>query len=301
MILTPPRPFHRFALLLSVCWLGSHARAAVTISDAEYEGLAQFKITTPEATWFYDKSGGGFSRLIDRDGHDWISFHRDIGHDLNPGSAAAGWRGMPQMLAGDGRLDHDGGRPGFDACTSTVLPGNVIRSVTKSGRWAWTWRFTDTHAVFTMEKTNVDDDLWYFLYQGPIGGKFSPPTHFWGTSAGGPRRETPDHKRAGEEITGRWRWVYFGDDARNHTLILAQIQPDAPQCTFSYMGSTSRAMGIKSPDGMTVFGFGRNLGMHQTFSGTQHGFVVGLVQNPPKTLPFHTEMARTVEQWTGEK
>ena len=48
---------------------------AVSISETEYEGRAQFKVETSSATFFYDRAGGGFSRLFDRAGRDWVSFN----------------------------------------------------------------------------------------------------------------------------------------------------------------------------------------------------------------------------------
>ena len=50
---------------------------ALDIREAHYEGRAQFVVKTASTEYWLDKNAEGFSRLIDRDGHDWISFHKE--------------------------------------------------------------------------------------------------------------------------------------------------------------------------------------------------------------------------------
>jgi hypothetical protein len=45
------------------------------IDEVVYEGYANYRITMPSATWFLDRASSGFSRLVDRQGRDWIFFH----------------------------------------------------------------------------------------------------------------------------------------------------------------------------------------------------------------------------------
>jgi hypothetical protein len=238
------------ALALSVAPAG----VAVSISEGTYEDRPQFIVRTGTATWWYDKAGGGFSRLLDRDGRDWIGFSR---HPLNkfPDSAAAGYRGIPNAVFGRDNPDAGAGHPGFNQCESTLVSSNAIRSVTTSKRWAWTWTFNETHARLNVEKVDPAGRYW-FLYEGPPGGRWSPASHYWGTDQGGPRPEKPDIKN---QLFGRWRWVYFGDEASPRTLFAAQAEPDALDDTIWYMGAGDGGA-ITAADGMMVFGFGRAAG-----------------------------------------
>src|SRR5262245_26747475 len=61
--------------------------------DESAGGVACYKIETPLATWYLEKSGAGLSSLIDKDGNDWLGFHPE------PGSGAAGeYRGFPNAV-----------------------------------------------------------------------------------------------------------------------------------------------------------------------------------------------------------
>jgi len=280
-------------LLLAVALCVPRLSAAVKITDAVYEGRPQFKIVTPDATWFYDKAGGGFSRLIDRDGRDWIGFHRDP-LDQSPASAAAGYRGMPNAIVGKGNTDAGAGHPGFNLCESTRAAGDLIRTVSKSGRWAWTWRFTDTEAVFTMEKADPAYP-WWFLYEASIAGRFAPHQQYWGTDLGGPRHETPDHKGNQEDIGGHWRWAYFGDASSDRVLFIANLQRTAFPSMFSYFGDTTAD--LASPDGMVVFGFGRttgSLGPHISGPGAQ--FAVGFSEGRISDEKAHERLAGKIDR-----
>ena len=94
--------------------------SAVEIRDGDYEGRAQFVVKTAAAEYWLDKNAGGFSRLIDRDGRDWISFHKEPLNE-NPDSAAAGFRGLPNAVFGKDNPDAGVGHPGFDKCESTLV------------------------------------------------------------------------------------------------------------------------------------------------------------------------------------
>lgn len=276
---------------MALLWALATVAHAVTISEAEHEGRAQFKIVTTSATYFFDRAGGGFSRLLDRDGKDWISFRKEPLKEV-PASAAAGFRGIPNSVFGKDNPDAGAGHPGFDQCESTLAGGDTIRTVSKSGRWAWTWRFTETNAVFTMEKAD-SEHAWWFLYEGTVGGRWSPRTHYWGTDTGGPRREITDTKR---QIFEQWRWAYFGDDQSPRVLLMAQVEKDELPDTLWFMGST-RA-GLEAPDGMVVFGFGRGPGGKPQFRGAGQKFVLGLVEGAVKDSAAHAQLAQTAGQWT---
>jgi hypothetical protein len=267
------------------------ADAVVRITEAEHEGRAQFEVRTETATYFYDRAGGGFSRLIDRDGRDWIAFKKEPLKEV-PASAAAGFRGIPNLMHGKDNPDAGAGHPGFDLCESALAGADAIRTVSKSGRWAWTWRFTETNAVFTMEQADAEQP-WWFLYEGTVGGRWSPGTHYWGTDAGGPLRDTPDQ---GSQRFGQWCWAYFGDDTAPRVLLAAQETPDAQPDTLWYMGST--ADGLRSADGMVVFGFGRGPGGSKHLRGAGRRFILGLVEGTVKSPADHQQVAATADAWT---
>jgi hypothetical protein len=283
----------RVWLVNGLTWLilGGGLRAAdpaVRIVEADYEGRAQFRIEAAGATWFYDRAGGGFSRLIDADGRDWIAFHKTPLKE-NPASAAAGFRGLPNLVFGKDNPDAGAGHPGFDLCVSTLEGRETIRTVTKSGRWAWTWRFEGGRALLTVEKVDGDRP-WWFLYEGPIAGRWAPREQYWGTNLGGPRHEAPDHARK-EDIAGRWRWVYFGDRNSPRVLLLAHVDADEVDDVFSYMGSTRE--GLAAPDGMVVFGFGRT-GARPLMTGAGARFVVGLIEATVPDAAAHARLASRI-------
>lgn len=277
------------AAFLASCAAFAAAAERVVITGAEYEGRAQFKVETPGATWFYDKTGGGFSRLIDREGHDWIAFHESPTRK-SPAGAAADFRGIPNLVHGNDNPDAGAGHPGFDRCESVMVGADAIRTTSKSRVWQWTWRFTAAHAELTIERADPTQP-WWFLYEGPPAGRFRPREQYWGTDLGGPRHDVPNHSGR-ENVQGQWRWVYFGDDTVGRVLFVAQIARDDIADTFSYMGSTSA--GIDAPDGMVVFGFGR-VGAQPLMKGAGGKFVVGFIEDAVPDGDAHLRVAGRID------
>jgi hypothetical protein len=279
-------------MVVSTLVASSAASAAgserVLITEAAYEGREQFKIVAAGATWFYDKAGGGFSRLIDREGRDWIGFHESPSRK-SPAGAAADFRGIPNLVHGNDNPDAGVGHPGFNRCESVIVGSDAIRTISKSRVWQWTWRFTAAHAELTIERADADQP-WWFLYEGPPAGRFLPREQYWGTDLGGPRRETPNHASR-ESIQGNWRWAYFGDTGVARVLFVAQLGRDAITDTFSYMGNTPA--GINSPDGMVVFGFGR-VGALPLMKGAGGKFVVGFIEQAVPEAAAHARVARDI-------
>jgi hypothetical protein len=266
-----------------------HLQAQVQITEAEYEGRPQYKAVTPSATWYLDRAAGGFSRLLDRDGRDWISFRKEPLSRF-PDSAGAGYRGIPNMIFGAGNPDAGAGHPGFDRCESTLVASNVIRTVTQSGRWAWTWTFTGDTARMRMEQAPTNS-TWWFLYEGTVGGRWSPATHYWGTDQGGPSREQPDIKR---QHFGHWRWAYFGDDASPRVLFIAQQQPDDLPDTLWYLGAQDGGA-LTSTNGMIVFGLGRGPNTSAHFRGAGQEFVLGFLEDTAQDAAAHQRIAVAIQ------
>ncbi len=237
------------------------------VPGASAEGQSAFRIETSSATFVYQDEAGGFSNIVDDQGRDWIQFHAtDSAH--YPASAAADYRGLPNLVF---RSDDGGcGHPGFTKMTSQQLSNNQIRSTAKSGRWQWTWTFHNHHAELTVEKWDPTHAFW-FLYEGPIAGQFSPSTHYWGTDGGGPNFEQPDLVLGTHEV-GQWQTAYFGDRQYDRTFFVHQLEGDTLVDYFAYMGNSEE--GNEASDGMVVFGFGRGVGAKPLLQGP-HKFICG--------------------------
>lgn len=262
--------------------------SAVEITEGRFEGRPQFIIKTEAATWFYDRAGGGFSRLIDRDGRDWIAFSKSPLAEY-PASAAAGYRGVPNAVFRG--PDKGTGHPGFDQCVSELAGDNRIRSRSLSGRWRFLWSFTESTATLVVEEADPEQP-WWFLYEGPVAGRFRPAEQYWGTSAGGPHRTTPGN---GEQQSGHWRWAYFGDVSVSRTLFALHHQEDALLDNFWYLGSADNGA-VTAPDGMVVFGFGRGPRTDALFQGAGQTFTIGLLERAVRTVSDHEAVARHMDQ-----
>jgi hypothetical protein len=279
-----------FALLSAILFaLGLQAQA-VQITEGEHEGRAQFIVTTDSARWFYDRAGGGFSRLIDSSGRDWIAFSKT---PLNkfPASAAAGYRGLGNLVFGAGNPDAGAGHPGFDQCVSEIVEPNRIRTGSHSGHWQWSWSFTKTTATFSMEKADREH-AWWFLYEGPVAGRFAPSHQYWGTEQDGPNRDIPDVRN---QRFGHWRWAYFGDVSAPCVFFAAQHEADALDDTFWYLGSSDGGAAT-APDGMVVFGFGRGPGTRPLFRGAGQRITVGLLDMQVTSAADHAALASRIEE-----
>lgn len=236
------------------------------VSEAVYEGKPHFVVTTSEITWWFDKEGGGFSRMIDRDGNDWISFKREPWGEY-PASAASAFRGIPNLVfkSDDGGAGH----PGHEKCNS-YLENNTIVTESKSGKWKWRWTFFDDYALLEMLKTDPNQPYW-FLYEGTPGGKYKPADYYFGTSKSATSNQLPDFYK-GTNIFGYFQWIYTGSATSKNTFYMVQLSEDQNIDLVGFLGNTTE--GLNSPDGMTVFGFGRDDKGNPLLTGNQK-FVVG--------------------------
>jgi hypothetical protein len=155
-----------FFLLVLVSQIALVACNQTSIEDDSYEDRAHFRIETERATYYFDKAGGGLSRVIDKDGTDWVHYNGDPKAPA-PEGAAGGFRGIPNMVY---KFDDGGaGHPGFDQCISEKVDDQTIHTRSKSGKWEWTWKFYRDHAQLTVDKVDPDRTYW-FLYEGPVAG-----------------------------------------------------------------------------------------------------------------------------------
>jgi len=264
------------------------ASAKVTIATAQYEGAEHFVVRTRSATYWYDRAGGGFSRLLDADGRDWISFRREPWNQT-PAAAASSYRGIPNFVFGAG--ESGAGHPGFSHCVS-VQAGESIITTSRSGNYRWIWTFFEDHARVTVERAGPAG--YWFLYEGTPGGSYAPKNWYWGHDRQGPLREMPDFLK-GERSVGAIRWVYFGDDRSPRVLLLAQHESDTIPDSFGVMGNT-RA-GLASSDGMVVFGFGRAKEAKPLLTEVPRTFSLGLVARKARGAAAHAAIARIADQW----
>lgn len=263
---------------------GAEQKDGISITEVTYEGAPHFMVRTPSATYYYDRPGGGFSRLIDPEGNDWVQFKREP-WDTYPASAASAFRGIPNLVYRS--EDGGAGHPGHARCTSRLSGPNQITTTSLSGKWQWTWTFFPEHARLDVQRLDPEHAYW-FLYEGTPGGTFEPARQYFGTSEGGPYEEQPDFY-AGKKWFGQWNWAYMGHDASEYVLFLLQSPGDTLSDTFSYLGNSEA--GLNAEDGMVVFGFGRAEGA-QPLMKEANRFWIGLRQGAIHRKRQHRKLKR---------
>lgn len=275
-------------IMVKVKYESKQAREEVSIKEGFYEGRPHFIVLTPHLIYYYDQAGGGLSRLIDRDGIDWIDFKTQPWGDY-PAAAASAFRGIPNFVHGS--PDGGAGHPGHNSCTSKVINENEIITESKSGKWRWKWRFFDDHA--SVEMLNVDPGhAYWFLYEGVPGGKFDPDHQYFGTNAS----EMPTEKKwdfhKGDKLVSNFNWAYFGHDKVNRIIYLKQLDADNASDTFSYLGNSE--MGAESNDGMVVFGFGRADGAKPLLTDL-NTFYLGVMEQAIRNRSDHNLIRKHLE------
>ncbi|MDB4583800.1 hypothetical protein N9164_11655 [Draconibacterium sp.] len=238
----------------------------VTISEVDWKNTTHFKVENHNSTWYIEKQSGGCSSLIDAEGSDWIKFKK-TGDKLPLMSSDSDFRGLPNLVfrdPGDGT-----GHPGFDMCTTEQVARNELLVKSKDGKWQFRWMFHSNHAEIKIEKTDEKRKYW-FLYEGPVDGKFSPAKQFWGNDADGIRTDQPSIYQNPQN--GNWQWAFFGDKTVNKSLFVAQKKKDDHPDYFAYMGNDPKKENL-SEDGMNVFGFGRGLKTTPELSGENHFYI----------------------------
>ncbi|MEM6539999.1 MAG: VCBS repeat-containing protein [Bacteroidota bacterium] len=232
----------------------------------KYQDRDHYIIQTKSVTYYYDIAGGGFSRMLDTYGNDWIAFKQSTSD--YPHGAAGTFRGIPNLVYQGG--DNGAGHPGFDQCTSWFEDG-ILYSESISKKWKWRWTFHDTYTELEMLKTDPDRNYW-FLYECTPGGKFKPDTYYFGTNAEATRFGTPDFYK-GQALFLPLQWAYVGVRDLDLTFFMLHRTDNPKKGLVSYLGNSEKA--LESRDGMTVFGFGRGATTNALFEGPET-FVIGL-------------------------
>lgn len=271
-------------LLIQACSPGEYN---LIISEVSYEKRPHLKISTEQLEYYYDMKGGGFSRIIDNEGNDWINFKTDP-WGIYPASAASSFRGMPNLVFGQG--DDGAGHPGHEKCTSR-LEENKIITESLSGLWKWSWEFFNDHAILKILKTDPERKYW-FLYEGTPGGSFQPEQSFFGTSSRGPCPGGYDYFN-GDILWDNFQWMYVGTARAKACLYMVQVQNDSQKDMISFLGNSEA--GLESKDGMTVIGFGRDEGAKPLISGPEE-FIIGIYNKLDQPEETHMSISKFIEK-----
>jgi len=230
--------------------------------DETAGGGEAYIVSTPAATYFLEKSGGGLSSMIDKDGIDWIGFHN------KEGSAHKGeYRGFPNAVhKQDGSYFHAMNAK-TDTSSSTVnIESNdhiQILFSSKNGKWEGQWDFYSDRCDFTMTKISEGYAYW-IQYEGVPGGEMNT-SDFWFSSAN-------EKKHAIEEsFNGDLpspEWMAFGD--RNSSRMLFVLHHEDDQYPDNYVYRKD----------MTVLGFGRqNREQSTKHLTTAQSFSIGFIES----------------------
>ncbi|MDB4385132.1 hypothetical protein N9Z12_03685 [Opitutaceae bacterium] len=227
--------------------------------DDSAENLSCYILSTPTATYYLEKEGGGLSSMIDSDGVDWLGFHPEKG---------SGWkgeyRGFPNSIhRQDGSYFH-ALNAGTERSTSVVEKesDDHVRIVFTSGngKWKGQWDFYPDRCDFTMIEVSPGYKYWV-LYEGVPGGEMSE-SDFWYSSADGASHAI-DEKQVGD-LPGV-EWIAFGDVSSPRMLYLLHHEDDEHPDEY-----------FNRPY-MTVFGFGRGDGKKTL--DTPQTFSIGFVES----------------------
>ncbi|MCB1122273.1 MAG: hypothetical protein KJT03_12040 [Verrucomicrobiae bacterium] len=231
-------------LILAGC--KSESEVMVSLEDGVDESAGNvpcYVITTPQATYFLEKEGGGLSSMLDVDGVDWIGFHSD------PGTESQGeYRGFPNAIhKQDGSYFH-ARNVATEISSSEVEVEEAnhvrIRFTSGNGKWQGVWDFYPDRCEFTMDRVSEGFAYW-ILYEGVPGGELDK-TDFWYASKDGARHSIDE--KQDDDLPGP-EWMAFGD-------------PKSPRmvCLLSHVDDTYPDRYYNMRDEMTVFGFGREGG-----------------------------------------
>ena len=207
-----------------------------------------FKVETPTATYLYGKRGAGFASIIDKDGHDWVSYR--------PGGKANGeYRGLPKcgqptkfFHCGYGYGQYPTDNPFTSRVTVRETDHVRIESETRDGRSACAWDFYPDHATLTLLR--IGQPTYWFLYEGTPGGKLDAGRDFVIRPDG--TKTTLD-----EPWSQVVPWVCFGAAETQIGFVLINHQRPEPAEVDSYVSWPFQKDADGSFQDMTVFGFGR--------------------------------------------
>lgn len=221
----------------------------VTVDEIEDEDQVSFRVSTANASYYFQKQGAALSSLVDGSGRDWIDYRPE-------GGSAGNYRGIPNVQP-------DYFHPGATSGTSTLVASGPLRAVVRAATdngWEMEWHFYPRFATATV--LSLDEPYW-FLYEGTPGGKLDVNSDFIMRSSG-------VQTLAGQAWTGDLaapEWLYFADPQLGRSLFLAH--PEDDDRTDSYWAMNEE---------MTVFGYGRN-NLERFLDSLPNTFILGLMES----------------------
>lgn len=235
--------------------------AGVSLShgiDASAGGGNAYIVEIENATFYLEKSGGGLSSMLDKDGVDWLGFHSE------PGSAHKGeYRGFPNAI-------HKQDGSYFHAMNAKTDPSSSVveidtkyhvRIVFTSGNETWKgqWDFYPDRLDFTMREISPGYKYWV-QYEGVPGGEMDRSDYRYSSA-------DSDRHLIDESFIGDLpfpEWMAFGDENASRMIYLLHHEDDDHPDDY-----------VSRPD-MTVLGFGRrNKGKFLT---TPQTYSIGFVE-----------------------
>lgn len=227
--------------------------------DETAGGDPAYIISTAAATYYLEKTGGGLSSMIDRNGVDWLGFNKKKG---------SGWkgeyRGFPNAIhRQDGSYFH-AMNAATDPATSKVelVAKDHIRILFTSdnAQWQGRWDFYPDRCDFTMSRVSEGYKYWV-LYEGVPNGEINE-TDYWFGSMDDKVREI--HEPFSGDLPHP-EWMAFGDTKSPRVLYVLQHEDDDYLDEY-YMRPY-----------MTVFGFGRNDG--NKYFDSPKTFSIGFIES----------------------
>jgi len=227
--------------------------------DESAGGDSTYIISTPAAIYFLEKSGGGLSSMIDKEGIDWLGFHK------KPGSAHKGeYRGFPNAIhKQDGSYFHAmNAKTDPSSSVVDIESENHVRITFTSdnNQWEGQWDFYPDRCDFAMSKISEGYKYWV-QYEGVPGGEMDS-TDFWFASAD--KEMHPINESQIGDLPAP-EWMAFGDKDSPRMLYLLHHEDDEFPDNY-----------VSRPD-MTVLGFGRE--NKDKFLTTVQTFSIGFVES----------------------
>ena len=240
--------------------------ATVTLThgiDASAGGDETYIISTENAVFYLEKSGGGLSSMVDKDGVDWLGFHK------KPGSAHKGeYRGFPNAV-------HKQDGSYFHAMNATTDPSSSIVEIdtpnhvritftSDNKQWEGQWDFYADRLDFTMSRVSPGYKYWV-QYEGVPGGEMDRSDFRY--SSADSEKHLIDAEFIGDLPSPEW--MAFGDENSPRMIYLLHHEGDTHPDDY-----------VSRPD-MTVLGFGRR--NKDKFLTTPQTFSIGFVE----TTEYH--------------
>jgi hypothetical protein len=179
------------------------------------EGLNCYKIDTPNAVYYFDPIGCGFSSMLDKEGKDWINWNQqEAGAGKDRGIPNMGWKKFGHPGYGT-IIDFPGGVSEVLEHTDDVL---VIHSQSEDNKWDTSYFIYKDYVTQKINSIDESCGFWW-QYEGTPGGT-EPEwgNYFFGLSNGIQRKLTNDEKGTWNGTLENPEYCYYGSADSNRTL-----------------------------------------------------------------------------------